>query len=262
MKVSAVNSLAKPDSPCNDKGCQLKHTVKHTDKKGRLVENGSSMARKRKTSETKSKGKKNDGGGKNADNDQKYCEICHIVPPPRSHHCVLCQTCILKRDHHCFFMTVCVGYFNQKFFVMYCFYMMVGTFYGMIMIVVHLKKLYNVTFHGPQTFIFLLIDMVGKIATNVQVELGYIFLLFLMYACLTAGLIAAGLWFWQLQITMAGQTTHEATSIGGGTVSKSKIDNFLDVFGRYWLITMILPLPIPQTPYKDTIVKDVGDDNK
>ncbi|XP_060068407.1 probable palmitoyltransferase ZDHHC24 [Ylistrum balloti] len=230
-------------------------------KKRHLSKNSHEMAKKRKPHESKGKG---EGKAKrDVDKDRNFCDTCHVTPPPRSHHCVLCQTCILKRDHHCFFMTVCVGYFNQKYFVMYCFYMMIGTFYGMFLIVLYLKKLFNVTFHGPQTFLFLLLEMIGKLTSNAPIGLGYIFLVCLMYACLTAGLIAAGLWFWQLQITLTGQTTYEATSVGGGKYSKSKIDNFLEVFGKYWFLTLFIPVPIRQPQYEDTFVKSTAcDGNK
>ncbi|OWF38400.1 zinc finger DHHC domain-containing protein 4-like [Mizuhopecten yessoensis] len=277
--VGAGDRMTKPSkdagqSRLNSKDSQTISTMNNSNTMKQTTKKGASMVKKRKAGEAKSadkesikdkylemKGKGKDGGNDKVDNEPTFCDTCNVIPPPRSHHCVLCQTCILKRDHHCFFMTVCVGYFNQKYFVMYCFYMMIGTFYGMFLIVLHLKKLYDVTFNGPQTFIFLLVDMIGKLATNVPIEFGYIFLVFLMYACITAGLIAAGLWFWQLQITVAGQTTHEATSIGSGKFSKSKIDNLKDVFGKYWLLTIILPLPLPQPPFEDTFVKNSNSKN-
>jgi hypothetical protein len=46
---------------------------------------------------------------------------------------------------------------------MYCFYMLIGTFYGMFLIVKYLKVFYGVTFYGPQTFIYIFIDVVVKV---------------------------------------------------------------------------------------------------
>lgn len=95
----------------------------------------------------------------------KNCAVCHEAVPARTHHCYLCEACVLKRDHHCFFMTVCIGYFNHRYFVMFCFYMMVGTFYGMFLIVMYLKLLFNTTFYGPQTFITIIYDLVYGVLT-------------------------------------------------------------------------------------------------
>lgn len=53
--------------------------------------------------------------------------------PERSHECKLCERVILKRDHHCYFMTVCIGYFNQKYFIFFCFYMMLGAVYSVVL---------------------------------------------------------------------------------------------------------------------------------
>jgi len=47
----------------------------------------------------------------------KFCHICHLNEPPRSHHCPVCNICILRRDHHCSFVACCVGHFNQRYFV-------------------------------------------------------------------------------------------------------------------------------------------------
>ena len=179
------------------------------------------------------------------ENGRKVCSKCNYICPPRSHHCIICDSCILKRDHHCFFMTVCVGYFNQKYFIMYCFYMLMGTFYGMALIVMYMKILFDVKFYGPQTFVLLLYDLLLMMWAGQYPGPKYIFLLFLMYGCLTAGLLAAGLWFWQVQIVFTGQTTHEAQT-GDKRYTKSRITNFLDVFGKFWILTFLLPLPLPQ----------------
>ena len=172
------------------------------------------------------------------------CARCEQESPARAHHCPLCQTCILKRDHHCFFMTVCVGYYNQKYFIMHCFYMMIGTLYGMFLIAIHLKKFYNVTFYGPQTFLTLFLDTLFKLTTNLYPSVSYVLLILMLYGCLFAGLTAGGLWFWQVQITLSGQTTREALK-GCYQFSKSKMLNFTDVFGRFWMFSLFIPLPLP-----------------
>lgn len=175
----------------------------------------------------------------------KNCGVCHEAVPARTHHCYLCETCVLKRDHHCFFMTVCIGFFNHRYFVMFCFYMMIGTFYGMFLIVLYLKKLFNTTFYGPQTFITILHDLVYGFLTEHYPDEKYFFLVVMMYGCLTAGMIAASLWFWHVLLVISGQTTHESRKGMARHTGKSLYRNFLDVFGKYWILSVFLPLPLP-----------------
>lgn len=173
------------------------------------------------------------------------CKYCKCFIPPRSHHCPLCETCILKRDHHCFFLTVCIGYHNQKYFIMFCFYMLLGTFYGMFLIVKYLKDFYNVVFYGPQTFIYLFFTTFLKILEVRDIDNLYIYLIFMMFGCLSAGLMASALWFWQVMLTFSGQSTFESSK-GIMDYSSSRYKNFKEVFGTYWLLTLLLPLPLPQ----------------
>ena len=56
----------------------------------------------------------------------KRCFQCYVVRPPRGHHCSICQGCILKMDHHCPWVNNCVGQFTQKFFILFCFYSLLG----------------------------------------------------------------------------------------------------------------------------------------
>lgn len=184
----------------------------------------------------------------------KNCAACHEAVPARTHHCYLCEACVLKRDHHCFFMTVCIGYFNHRYFVMFCFYMMVGTFYGMFLIVMYLKLLFNTTFYGPQTFITIIYDLVYGVLTEHYPNEKFLFLVILMYCSLTAGMIAASLWFWHLLLVISGQTTHEARRGIARHTGKSYYRNFVDIFGKYWILSVFVPAPLPM--YYDPLFED------
>ncbi|CAH1792502.1 unnamed protein product [Owenia fusiformis] len=174
------------------------------------------------------------------------CAICSIKPPPRSHHCPLCDRCVLKRDHHCFFITTCIGYHNQKYFILYCFYMMLGTFYAVILINVHMTILYKVRIAGPLSFITLLPLTLVKYWTSNNVPLFLLFLVLMLYVSLFAGLFTAAVFYWQMTITIFGQTQHELWHGINKYGSKSMWKNFKDVFGSYWFISVVFPIPLPQ----------------
>lgn len=57
-----------------------------------------------------------------ANQEKRYCLVCHIFKPERSHHCSTCGSCILMMDHHCPWMSCCVGLNNRKFFMLTLFW--------------------------------------------------------------------------------------------------------------------------------------------
>ncbi|KAH6785647.1 hypothetical protein C2S51_038102 [Perilla frutescens var. frutescens] len=51
----------------------------------------------------------------------KYCRICNIYSPPRSHHCNVCDNCVDKFDHHCPWIGQCIGLRNYKLYIILLF---------------------------------------------------------------------------------------------------------------------------------------------
>mmetsp|Transcript_59305 Transcript_59305/g.94335 ORF Transcript_59305/g.94335 Transcript_59305/m.94335 type:complete len:306 (-) Transcript_59305:120-1037(-) len=53
---------------------------------------------------------------------RRYCKTCQQYKPLEAHHCSTCHRCIIRMDHHCPWVNNCVAMFNQKYFVLFCFY--------------------------------------------------------------------------------------------------------------------------------------------
>lgn len=51
----------------------------------------------------------------------KYCKICNIYSPPRSHHCNVCDNCVEKFDHHCPWIGQCIGLRNYRLYIILLF---------------------------------------------------------------------------------------------------------------------------------------------
>jgi len=57
----------------------------------------------------------------------RWCDKCNRVKPMRAHHCTLCNACVLKMDHHCPWVNNCVGYRNHKHFLLFLYYLWLGS---------------------------------------------------------------------------------------------------------------------------------------
>jgi hypothetical protein len=56
------------------------------------------------------------------DHEMNICPRCQVQRPLDSHHCRICHKCIRNRHHHCQWINNCIGEFNQKYFILFVFY--------------------------------------------------------------------------------------------------------------------------------------------
>ena len=171
--------------------------------------------------------------------------LFQLDAPPRSFHCNHCNVCILKRDHHCFFTNSCVGFYNQRFFVLFCFYMIWGNVFALYLQLSYLHEFLPLNTWEFMTYL--------PMITIFKFLLGYLtFLQFLLICHVTFCIfcLIGGIFFFGLQMSLISQgvTTYEAWKKPSVYGEKTVLENFHTVFGpiRWLPLQMLLPFRIDQ----------------
>ncbi|GET88399.1 zinc finger domain-like protein [Leishmania tarentolae] len=58
---------------------------------------------------------------------RRYCQHCRRLKAPREHHCAICNQCVTKMDHHCPWINNCVDAENQRYFLLFVWWLWVGS---------------------------------------------------------------------------------------------------------------------------------------
>ena len=169
----------------------------------------------------------------------EYCEKCKLAKPPRAHHCKVCNVCILKRDHHCFFANTCIGYYNQRYFVVFLFYMTLGCCVGLWLETEYIRwKMAEASwweFPLPMTLY--------KYFTG-QIPLYFLFIMCHMHSFFPVGFLCLGLFVSQIWVISMGKTSYEVRKKLRIKSVRDPMYNFQSVFGAFWLINFIFPAVI------------------
>jgi hypothetical protein len=76
----------------------------------------------------------------------RYCSICQHYKPPRTHHCKICNRCVLKMDHHCPWLNNCIGFFNQKYYLLFLLYFVLHSIFASIIFGTWIYEIYHQSF--------------------------------------------------------------------------------------------------------------------
>jgi hypothetical protein len=86
----------------------------------------------------------------------RYCEKCKEVKPLRTHHCSICNVCCFKMDHHCPWVNNCLGLENQRYFLLFIFYLMIGSAWYLLTIMSIWDSYAYIEHHKDLSFLYLL----------------------------------------------------------------------------------------------------------
>ncbi|KAH9489732.1 hypothetical protein Btru_057094 [Bulinus truncatus] len=169
----------------------------------------------------------------------KYCTFCERYKPPRTHHCSLCRCCVLRRDHHCYMIGKCIGHYNQRYFIVLCFWGVITGVIGFYMTVMYLTSLSEAFTFIDYIFPWSLFKfLIGRVSWQ--------FLMLTFHAEMLAvfGTMSFIYGIGQFSLVCMGCTMYEVAKQVEINVSSTMAENIRTVFGDYWALNFLFPAQI------------------
>lgn len=161
------------------------------------------------------------------------CQKCKSIKPERAHHCSVCGKCVMKMDHHCPWVNNCVGESNQKFFVLFCFYIMMMSGYALFMAVRKTIHCVEVKWQG---------------CTYLSPPVAVIITLILCFEALLFLLFTSIMFCTQVHSISVDETGIEQLKGEKNLGGNSRRGNFTNVFGSGPIMYWALPFYMPRKP--------------
>ena len=186
---------------------------------------------------------------------QRYCLLCQVFKPDRTHHCSICNVCVLNMDHHCPWINNCIGFYNKKYFIQMLIYFLLSVLY---LDFIYIPKSYTLCIQLYKRRdcwdVYLLINGFGVVMNHliiiVLTVLNYNFLKF------------------HLQLVLNNYTTIESLDEEFMKYNKYNInymENWEQVFGKsrlYWFLPVINEKTYPKGDGLTWPVNCNNDDNE
>lgn len=167
--------------------------------------------------------------------------ILQVDAPPRSFHCTHCNACILKRDHHCFFSDSCIGFYNQRFFILYIVYMVWGNIWALYLQITYLNDVYPLNSFYDLFSFFPLVTIVQFLLGKFSI-LNAILMIQIPLCCLC---LCAAVFFllFELMLMLKGVTSYESHKTGP-IYDQGMCNNIRSVFGPIKTIPLQILFPL------------------
>ncbi|KRX44769.1 Palmitoyltransferase PFA3 [Trichinella murrelli] len=182
----------------------------------------------------------------------RYCSHCRAQVPKLCYHCPLCNYCVFKKDHHCFFLGGCVGFGNQRYFVVFLFWSIVGS----VLAVYFTFRFLTETFHPffPFGWIdYLLPVVIVKTVAYGQYSAFDMTCLICFYVAISSLCASVSFFIAQWLFVLTGRSMlgyFQMTDVFFGKEHPTIRQRIEVVFGPYWLLNFIIPMPYFNQPDK------------
>ncbi|EDO34528.1 predicted protein [Nematostella vectensis] len=154
------------------------------------------------------------------------CTRCECIKLDRAHHCSTCQRCIRKMDHHCPWINNCVGEDNQKFFILFTFYIFVVSIYALLLCVRQL---------------FLCTEKEWFGCTSVTMPSSILLIIFLVFEGLLFGIFTLVMFCSQVTSVVRDETGIESLKNERMSRKTTMYENLQDVFGGQFSVHWLSP---------------------
>lgn len=193
---------------------------------------------------------------------ERMCKKCQAPKPAKAHHCSICRRCIMRMDHHCPWVNNCVGLRNQKFFMLFMFYVNIQCWMAMVAVGLRMasdtprprrrSKAFLVRHNIVETTTTLLTEAGARVplSLNEQQVLGAICVLLL---ALIFGMFTSIMMCDQASNIMNGTTGIELLQRDPPGSSKKRpwLENTQEVMGRGPSFRWFLPVSPARSQVKD-----------
>ena len=182
--------------------------------------------------------------------DWRYCSACEQNAPPRAYHCFTCDKCVLKRHNHCLFLGKCAGHKNFRHYLMFIFYVWVGSVVSNMLNFDFFQKLLSE--FSFQTLVILFVPWLA--ACLGMVSIADMFIVFANSLAFIMFFLMSLYFYVNFSMAMRGQTWHEKAK----NITLYRLNwkqNFLEIFGYRWYLAVLWPFASSRLPSDGTQFK-------